>query len=52
MYKNTIVLIIIISGCSEVNIKVSNANVKSVESNNCRKLSEDNKDLNGMLAMI
>jgi len=36
----------------EVNTKVSNTNIKTVKSNNCRKSSGDNGNANGMLAII
>jgi len=39
-------------GCLEVNIKVSDADIETADSNDCREVSRDNKDANGMLAMI
>jgi len=39
-------------GWSEVNIGVSSAGMETVESNDCRELSGDDRDANGMLAVI
>jgi len=38
--------------CSEVDIEVSDAGMETVESNSCKKMSEDNRDTNSMLAVI
>jgi len=38
-------------GCSEVDTGVSDAGMETVESNNCREMSEDNGDANSMLVM-
>ena len=39
-------------GYSEVDIGISDAGMKTVESNNYREMSEDNGDANGVLATI
>jgi len=41
---------IVMLGCLEVNIEVSDTSVETVESNNCREMSRDDKDANSMLA--
>ena len=38
-------------GCSEVDTGVSDAGMETVESNNCREMSEDDGDANSMLVM-
>ena len=37
---------------SEVDTTVSNIDIETIESNNCREMSEDNKDANIVLAMM
>ena len=39
-------------GCSEVNIKILNANMKTVEFDNCREISENNRNTNNILVII
>ena len=50
MCINTAASIIMMSGCLEVNMKVSDIDIETVESNNYTKVSEDNRDTNGVLA--
>ena len=52
MYKNTVTPIIVILDHLELDIKVSDANIETTESNDCRGLSRDNRSANGMLAII
>ena len=52
MCKNAIVLMITMLGCSEVNIKILNANMKTVEFDNCREISENNRNTNNILVII
>jgi len=33
-------------GCSEIDIEISDADIESGESNDCREVSEDNRDTN------
>ena len=42
---------IIILDCSEVDIKVLNANMKTIEFDNCKRVSENNENTNGILAI-
>ena len=51
-YKNAVVPIIAISGCSEVNMKISSADMENVESNDYREMSGDNSDVNRILATM
>ena len=37
---------------SEVNLKISDADIKTAEFNNCRKLLENNTDTNSILTVI
>ena len=37
-------------GCSKINTEVSDTSVETVESNNCREISEDDRDINSVLA--
>ena len=50
VYKNAIALIIAILGCLEVDMEVLNTGIKTIGSDNCRGVSEDNRDTNGVLA--
>ena len=50
MCINAAASIIMMSGCLEVNIKVSDVDIETVESNNCTKVSGNNRDTNGVLA--
>ena len=38
--------------CSEIDMKISDAGIETVESNDCRGVSEINRDANGMLATM
>ena len=52
MCMNAITSIIVMLGCSKVDIKILNVNIETIEINNCRKVSDDNKNTNSMLATI
>ena len=43
---------IVILGCSEVDTKVSDAGMETVESDDCREMSRDDRDANGILAAM
>jgi len=51
VYKNAAALIIIILSYLELNMKVSDAGIETVESDDCRGMSRYNEDANGVLAM-
>ena len=50
MHKNTAVPMIAMLGHSELDIKVLDTGIKTVETNDYRGLLRDNRDTNGMLA--
>ena len=50
--KNAIVLIIAMLGYSEINTEISGTGMETAKSNNCRKVLKDNRNANGVLAMI
>jgi len=50
--KNTVVPIIAMLGCSELDMEVSDAGMETMESNDCRGISKKDGDANGMLAAI
>ena len=52
MCKNTTILMIAMLDCLEVDTEVLDAGMKTVESNNCRELLENNRDINSILAMM
>jgi len=47
IYKNTIVLMIAILSCLELDTDVLDDSVKTTESNECRKISESDRVTNG-----
>ena len=49
--KNAIAPMIAILGCSEIDIEVSDADMETVDSDDCREVSRDNEDTNDMLAV-
>jgi len=49
---NITALMIVILDCSEVDTKVSDADMKKTESNDCREMLGDNRDANGVLAIM
>ena len=50
MHKNTIVSMIVMLDCSEVDMEVSDTGTETVESSGCREVSGDDGDANGVLA--
>ena len=52
MYINTIVLMIVMLGYSEINTEVSDTSIEIIESDDYREVSENNEDDNGILTMI
>ena len=50
--KNATAPIIVMLNCSELNTKVSDTGIKTVESNNYREISRDNRDTNSILAAM
>ena len=52
IYKNATVLIIVMLGHSKVNTKVSDIDVETTESDDCKELLVNDKDANGMLVII
>jgi len=51
MHKNAAVPIIVMLDHSEIDIEVSDTGMETVKSNDYKKVLEDNRDTNGMLAM-
>ena len=51
-HKTTVASMIVILGCSEVDTKVSDAGMETVESDDCREVSRDNRDANGILVTM
>ena len=43
---------IVMLGCSELDIEVSDAGMETVESDDCREVSKNDRDANGVLAMM
>ncbi len=39
-------------GCLEIDIEVSDAGIETIESDNYKGVSENNRDINGMLVVI
>ena len=52
MHKNAAVPMIAMLSRLELNIEVSDAGMKTVESNDCRGLFKKNRDANGVLAVM
>ena len=52
MHKNATVLMIVMLGCSEIDMEVLDTSIKTTESDNCREVLRDDKDVNGLLAMM
>jgi len=50
--KNTAALMIVILGCSELDVEVLDTDIETVESNDCREMSRKNRDTNGVLAVM
>ena len=52
MRKNAAALMIVMLGHSELDTEVSDAGMKTVESDDCRGMSKKDRDANGVLAVI
>ena len=52
VHKNVAVLIIAILSYLKLNMEISDVDMETMESNDCRGISESNRDSNGVLAMI
>ena len=50
--KNAAVPIIAMLGYSELDTEVSDAGVETAESDNCRRMSRNNRDANSVLAVM
>ena len=50
--KNAAAPIIVILGCSKADMKVSDVGMKTAESDDCRGVSTNNGDANGILAIM
>jgi len=50
--KNAAAPMIAMLGCSELDMKVSDAGIETVESNYCRRMSRKDGDANGVLAVM
>ena len=50
--KKAAVPMIVMLGCSELDMEVSNAGMETVESDNCRGVSRKDRDANGVLAVM
>ena len=50
--KNAIVPMIVMLGCLELDIEVLDTGMKTMESDDCRGISESNRDANGVLATM
>ena len=51
VYKNVTVLMIVMLDHSEIDIKVSDTDMETVESNDCRGVSRDGGDTNNVLGI-
>ena len=50
VHKNTVLLMIVMLGHSELDTEVSDAGIETMESNDCRGIPRNNRDANGVLA--
>ena len=50
--KNATAPIIAMLGCSEINTEVSDAGMETMKSDDCREMSKNDKDANGVLAAM
>ena len=51
-YKNAAAPMIVILGCLELDMEVSDVGMETAESNNCRRVSKKDGDANGVLATM
>jgi len=52
VYKNAAAPMIAILGYSEINMEVSDTGMETIDFNDCREMSRDDRDTNGMLTMM
>ena len=52
VYMNATTLMVIMLDHSKVNTEVLYADIETVEFDDCREVSEDNRDINSVLAMM
>jgi len=52
VYKNAIEPIIAMLGCLEIDTEVLDTSMEAVKSNECKEMSGDDEDVNGVLAVI
>ena len=52
IHKNAVALIIAMLDYLELDMEVSNTDLETMESNDCREVSRNDRDANGMLAII
>ena len=52
VHKNATAPMIVILSCSELDMEVSDTDMKTTESNDCREVSRKNRDTNGVLAAM
>jgi len=52
MCKNAVAPMIVMLGCSEIDMKVSDTSMETIESNNCRRVLGNNRDANSVLAVM
>jgi len=52
VHKNAAAPMIVMLGCLELDIEVSDVGMETVESNDCREMFRKDRDANGVLAMI
>ena len=50
--KNAVALMIVMLGCSELDTEVSDADMETTESNDCRGVYEKDRDANDVLATM
>ena len=52
VHNNAAAPMIVMLGCSELDIEVSDAGMETAESNDCRGMFKKDRDANGMLATM
>jgi len=50
-YKNAAASMIVMLGHLEINIEVSDVDMETANSNDCKEMSKNDRDANGILAM-
>ena len=49
---NAVIPMIVMLGHSEIDIEISDIDIETVESDNCREISIDDRNINGVLTAI